>query len=62
MISSQVFTDDDLTIRTTDGSTAAHSEHTINSDAECTSDFDGILNLEFWTPRSLCDIVRCDQN
>jgi hypothetical protein len=47
MISSQVFTDDDgWTIRTTDGSTAAHFEHTINSDAECASDFDGILNLE----------------
>jgi hypothetical protein len=46
MISSQVFTDDDgWTIRTTDGSTAAHFEHTINSDAECTSGFDGILIL-----------------
>jgi methionyl aminopeptidase len=30
MISSQVFTDDDgWTIRTTDGSSAAHFEHTI---------------------------------
>jgi hypothetical protein len=46
MISSQVFTDDGWMIRTMDGSTAAHFEHTINSDAECASDFDGILNLE----------------
>ncbi len=44
MISSQVFTDDDgWTICITDGSTAAHFEHTIKSDAECASDFDGIL-------------------
>jgi hypothetical protein len=47
VISSQVFTDDDgWTIRTTDGSIAAHFEHTINSDAKRTSDFEGILKLE----------------
>jgi hypothetical protein len=55
MISSQVFTDDDgWTIRTEDGSTAAHVEHTIKSDAECTSDFDGILNLESGFEMIIC--------